>query len=207
MIVRDGAVTNPAAVGAILPGINVFTQKMRVSPRFSFDFNTALVFGHGCGFNAELGYNFFARQAEKVQLKTAFPTNLAIVGFDADGDIDPTLINRFSNIGDNGFGSPATVDVTCIDPATTTVVPVSSNFPAQGQPGFVAGSTIRPQDLNLLSAAAPAVLTNLVYASVGYNWDDRCYPIFVGLGGSYEFTSNNAGLDRWLVWGKFGVSI
>ncbi|MGE0009437.1 MAG: hypothetical protein AB7F19_02755 [Candidatus Babeliales bacterium] len=169
--------------GEIAPGINMFTRQMKVHPRYSFDINTGLVYGNDCGFSAELGYNFWARQGERVKLKEPFPpANLGLVGFDDEGNIDPDFINRLSNIGDNNTGA---------------------NYPLITLPD----SGIRPQDLNLLSAAAPACLSNTIYGALGYAWDDRCYPLFVGLGGSYEFSGKNTALNRWLVWGKFGVSI
>jgi hypothetical protein len=67
-------------------------------------------------------------------------------------------------------------------------------------------SPIPKSQLNLESAATPAVLTNIIYGSIGYNWGDRCYPTFVSIGGSVEFTQANTALNRWMVWGKMGVS-
>lgn len=196
------------AAGDLVPGINVFTRQMKVHPRYSFDINTGLVYGNDCGFTAELGYNFWARQGERVQLKEAFPVGLAIAGTDVNGFPDAALINRLSNIGDTGYGLPTTAfcdgaQVLC-PPVDGEPITNSSNFVAADAP---ANAFIRPQDLNLLSAAAPAALSNTVYGAVGYNWDNRCYPLFVGLGGSYEFSGKNTALNRWLVWGKFGVSI
>lgn len=185
------------AEGALTPGINVFTRAMKVHPRYSFDINSAFVYNNDCGFTAELGYNFYARQGERVALKEQFPVGLAIAGTDVNGVPNSDLINRISNIGDIGYGSPLTY-ICNADTLTN-----SSNFDAP----FADNAFIRPQDLNLNSAATPAALTNLIYGQVGYNWDNRCYPLFVGLGGSYEFTGKNTSINRWLVWGKFGVSI
>jgi hypothetical protein len=66
---------------------------------------------------------------------------------------------------------------------------------------------IQKSDLNLDSATHPAVLTNLVYGSLGYNWTSWCdTPAFASIGGSYEFSTINTTIDRWTVWGKLGVS-
>lgn len=52
-------------------GINVFTRRLRVDPQFSTDINTAWVLSYkkGCGmWIGEAGFNFYARQAEKLTL-------------------------------------------------------------------------------------------------------------------------------------------
>jgi hypothetical protein len=65
---------------------------------------------------------------------------------------------------------------------------------------------IPKSQINLESASTPAVLTNIIYGSIGYEWGDRCYPTFVALGGAVEFTQSNVALNRWTIWGKMGVS-
>ena len=59
---------NPTLAGTYsTPGINVFTQPLEVTPRFLFNMLTSIVFSD-CGFQAEVGYNFWARQSECVKL-------------------------------------------------------------------------------------------------------------------------------------------
>ena len=56
------------AQNASTPGINVFTQEVKVTPGLTHDINTAFVFT--CRrFQAEVGYNFLAKRAEKVELE------------------------------------------------------------------------------------------------------------------------------------------
>ncbi len=191
MFITDNA--NPAAP-VIVPGINVLTQKLRVHPRFSFDTNVALVYNNDCGFNAELGWNFWARQGERVSLRNQENGNRN------DNNVTlPFVAGRYfvtALTGANG-----------LDVTETNLL---SNIANNNQPANLAldeALALDVTDLNLLSAAAPAALSNTVYGYVGYNWDDRCYPLFVGLGGSYEISKKNTALNRWLVWGKFGVSI
>jgi hypothetical protein len=60
--------------------------------------------------------------------------------------------------------------------------------------------------LNTSVAETPSQLTNSIYAGMGYtpkNWD---IPLMMGIGGKYEFASNNAVLEQWSVWGKMGVT-
>jgi hypothetical protein len=62
------------------------------------------------------------------------------------------------------------------------------------------------QDLNLASAAHPDVVDHLFYFSGGFDCPetgDRT-EVFLDFGASYECSTNNGGLDRWLSWLKYG---
>ncbi len=52
------------------------------------------------------------------------------------------------------------------------------------------------------SAAHPALISNTVYASLGYKGDHA----FFNTGGSYEHDVLNTSLNRWLVWTKIGLT-
>ena len=58
------------------------------------------------------------------------------------------------------------------------------------------------QDINMDSAAHPALISNTVYASLGYKGDHA----FLNTGGSYEHDVLNTSLNRWLVWTKIGLT-
>lgn len=181
-----------ATNGCVSPGINFFTQDMNVTPRFYSSMNTALVYTTMCGFQAEAGWNFWARQAEKIKLKNPFPANIFVAALDADNDITaPAQTSILSNIGNNDapFGG-----IGCT--ASTTRIALAAPFPAG----------VQQRDIDFASAANPATLSNIIYGTLGYNWDWCCLPMFFGVGGSYEFTSVNTSISRWNVWGKFGVS-
>ena len=153
-------------------GINIFTHCVKVSPRFANTFNTAFVYTH-CSFMAELGWNFYARQAEKVELDCWAST---------------AQVKDISGAG-----------------LTNTAATIRNNYPASGIP-VTEFQALALSDLDLNSAAHPAVLSHIIYGAVGYNWDDRCYPTFLGLGASYEFSHVNTALTRWTLWGKAGIS-
>lgn len=185
------ATTLEEALENLTPGINIFTRKVHVSPRFQFTLNNAFVYENGCGLHVELGYGFWARQAEKVKLKDGWVEGPAIANLDPNafpGETNRNIVNRLSNVGNDNDGA----GVPYIDSSNGTDEQVT---------------IIRLQDLNLQSAAHPATMSQLVYLSGGYHWDDLCYPVYVGLGGSYEFTGVNTAVNRWTLWGKFGVSI
>lgn len=168
------------------PGINVFTQDVKVHGRFQRTLNTAVAY-QSSHFMAEGGYNFFVRDAECIELCNWCNT-VAILDCRSQ-DIDDNnigLVNKHRTI------SKCNND--CI-----------GDGPSFSQVQYNA-NVIKQEDLDLSSAAAPAQMQHTFYGTVGYRWDDREYPLFVSLGGSYEFAADNSGMDRWLVWGKIGMS-
>lgn len=157
-------------------GINIFTGCVKVSPRFSAVVNTAFLYEYH-NFQLEVGYNFYGRQAEKVSL--CYDGDAALK--DAGG-LGFTTIAR--TIRDE-FECVACPDVS---------IPVANYAP------------ITTSDINIDSAATPAAISNIIYATMGYNWDMWCIPSFVAVGGSYEFSHVNTAIQRWTVWGKWGLS-
>jgi len=193
-----------AAAGTVSPGINYFTQEVNVTPRFWTSINSALVYNQRCGLSAELGWNFWAKQAEKVSLKNpSCFTGVTLVGLNqlndqyADLSVNPIIPNQtnlLNTIGNNNGIAYCVNGETTTIPFNSSLVPVTATYAA-----------LTPADLDLCSGANPAAMTNMVYGTLGWNFD-WCAPMFVGVGGSYEFTPINTALNRWTVWGKWGVS-
>ena len=162
-------------------GINIFTKPMQVTPGFSYNVNAALVVNSTHGFSGEIGYNCYSRDQECVSLDCGWQEGPALKALLGDGATQP-LRTITGNLN--------------IDEELTSV-PLAD----------YADSIIKLEDLDLDSAAHPAYLSHTFYATSGYRWDKRSYPTFASLGASYEFsTVSNAVLDRWMVWGKAGVS-
>ncbi len=172
------------------PGINVFTQKVNVTPGFSSNFNTALVY-RSKGFDGEIGYNFFARRSECVKLACAWKEDPALKHQGGEGTTNP-----IRDITGNKFLESA------------TLVDLDGNFLLPVPVANYQDSLIKEKDLDLQSAATPCMLTHTVYGAFGYRWDDREYPVFLSYGGSYTFSrnNNNAVPRKWTLWGKFGFS-
>jgi hypothetical protein len=160
------------AAGVISPGINVFTANVDVSPRFASTYNSAFIFNHDWGFTIEGGLNFYAREAERVDLVKGIQAAFV--------DINPANINPARTIN-HQFPLANPIN------ATTNFMPITRS------------------DINLESAAHPAVLSSIIYGALGYCWD-ICWPILIALGTSYEFGSTNLTLHRWEVWGKLTMS-
>jgi hypothetical protein len=172
------------------PGINVLTQDVRVKPGFNYTHNMALTLQHNrcCrGFDSEIGYNFYARQAECVSLRKPFGTEAAIKDHVGNG-----LTNPVRNMTADQLSNEA------------SFLNIDSNL-ANANANYDRG-IISQDDLDLASAAHPCVISHTVYSAIGYRWDDTCFPMKISVGGSYEFAGRmNTSLDRWLVWGKFGI--
>ena len=169
------------------PGINVFTKEMIVEPGLANTLNTALIYHQRC-FEAEVGYNFYVRDAETVRLACCWQEGPAL----KDISQGAGYTNVYQTI--NNF----IISETPCDQQPLPAVPFA------GIDATYDNNLIRAKDLDLRSAAHPAFLTNTIYGSLGWHKDCCKYPLFLGIGGSYEMTNSNFALDRWLVWGKFG---
>ncbi|MCX5922813.1 MAG: hypothetical protein NTX86_05820, partial [Candidatus Dependentiae bacterium] len=141
---------------------------------------TALVVRRDCGFEGELGFNFFARQAECVKLANKWCDGPALKYFDGAG-----LTNPVRDITGNTFLENA-ADVSVAD---------------------YNNSIILASDLDLGSAATPRILSYTIHGALGYRFDDMRFPIHASLGGSYEFGHRDfAVADRWTIFGKVGMA-
>jgi len=172
----------PLSVATTLhtPGINALTQSVKVKPGYARTFNVAwdLLWR---AFELEVGYNFYAQQAECVDAP-CIADDLALkkIGGELfDGGLGYTFPGQFIN---NNF-------FTAVEG-----YPLSS---------FQALTTA---DIDLHSAEVPAYLSHSFYTSVAYDWSQGCYPAFISLGGSYEFAPDNTARNKWMAFGKVGVS-
>ncbi len=169
----------------ITPGINILTKEVNVYPGFSTTSNTAVTYTTSCGSKQlELGYNFYARQAEYVELACPWKVGPALKGLHPGGSTDSV-----QQIGDN-FNALNAVNAT--GGAFSTAEYNSTE--------------IKVTDLDMLSASHPAIISNTLYANASYRCNEHEYPRFVSAGGSYEFTEDNTTLNRWTIWLKGGIS-
>ncbi len=159
-----------ATAGTVTPGINVFTRKVRVSPRFQHNYTMAFVYNQ-CSFQGEIGYNFWARQAEKVKLKDCWVEGPAIAQLDNDNDriinnaANSFGISKLSNIGNNNVGSCANFNEPCEleeGVCEDRCVCGAAVFP------YNDANRIKVTDLNLNSAAHPGAMSHTVYGALGY---------------------------------------
>ena len=152
--------------------INFFTNCVRVEPRSTIDFWTALHY-EWCGWNLELGYNLWWRDSERI-----------------------SFINRCDNRKDLGIFDLGGVCVGNLGTASQATIAQPFNR-VRSDAVF---TNVDDCDLNPCSSAQPRVLTNKVYGAASYNglWCDT--PWMLGLLGSYEFARHRPGaLEQWAV--------
>ncbi|MBS1986439.1 hypothetical protein JST99_00710 [Candidatus Dependentiae bacterium] len=174
------------------PGVNIFALDVHVSPGFQRTYNSSFVYTCG-GFQGELGYNFFARCAECIDLKCPWVEGPALVAYE----------------GLRGCSGAGFIPAIGSAGATDPVQNINHNFGDRNTNSVAnyAQSIIKCDELDLNSAAHPAMLTHSMFGTVGYRWDScGCVVPSLGMGGSYEFSRDNAGLNRWMLWGKMGLS-
>lgn len=177
------------------PGVNVFTRQVSVTPGFAYTQNMALVYNR-CRWQAEVGYNFFARRSERVALKcsetnaTLLPAIKDLTGAGATRPISDITGNEFLLV------------------STYTPNPAALIFGQLPMPvARYTESVITDDQLDLASAATPNILENTVYGSFGCNHICKDHPVYGNFGASFTFSkSNNASIERWTIWGKFGIS-
>ncbi len=188
-ITAAGAIGNPIVTPFRTWGINSFTQDVKVHAGYngSFNFNVNYV---GDEWHTGLGFNTYVRQAESIKLKAAWNNqSVQIAGLPI---YDKAV-----------YGAAAT-----IAGATDTLRSVG----VLGQPAemFISNGTVPvyvlESDLDLGSAAHPAVYSQTVYATAGYYRDSNHYPQNFELGSSYEFGSCNTVLNRWTIWAKLQIT-
>jgi hypothetical protein len=188
------------AMNMSTPGINVFTQGVKVTPGLTHDINTAFVFT--CRrFQAEAGYNFLAKRAEKVELDCPWQPVTALKHFLGDGQTNP-----IRTINGNPYYEQLVSSITLpIIPPTIPPVPGILLIPVAVANYETA--VIQVTDLDLNTAATPAILTNTLYATLGFHLYERAHPLFGNVGASYTFSKNNDAVPRrWVLWAKMGLS-
>lgn len=182
----DVALATTGATKKLNPGINSFTLPAQVSAGSVRDLTTAFVYKQN-GFHAEWGYHFYGRHAEELGLEGSLGNSIAIAGivddagdYNSEGGIsrNHATINRYLEVKND----------------------TKSDGSADGYKALTDG------DLDLESAAHPAVISHTFYGSLGYHTQDTAHPLFMGIGASAELGSDNAGIDKVMLWGKLELS-
>lgn len=182
-----GTVTNESLYEQGLDfAVNVLTQPVHVKSHGAFTANTAFNFRRDCGLEVEVGTNFYARQAEKINLLTPWINYnkwmLPAVGVDVNAAAWSASANFISINNAQLYGNDAYAD------------------------GSEAAVPLTQDDIDLNSACQSAVVENTFYGSIGKNWDHWRYPSFAGIGGSYTYSGDNVGNKRFMLWAKLGTS-
>ena len=172
-------------------GINSFTQDVKVHAGYngSFNFNVNYI---GDAWHTGLGLNTYVRQAESIKLKNHWILGPQIAGlpiYNKPAYGFATIAGATDTLRSEGIlGQPGEMFIGT--GANAGIVPVY----------------VQESDLDLGSAAHPAVYSQTVYATAGYYRSSDHYPQNFELGSSYEFGSCNTVLNRWTIWTKLQIT-
>jgi hypothetical protein len=165
------------------PLANFLTQDLEITPGSQLD--AMLMLSFNCGnWTFDLGYELYAKEEESLELKHTWSTGTyGIASWYWDTN------DAFMD------GSTATNETIYRGYSATTY---SSGYD-------LTQVTIEQAHLLHGDAATPSQLTQKIFGSVGYAFNKWKYPLMLGLGGSYEFTSENSALELWALWFKLGI--
>ena len=171
-------------------GINAFTKEVSVDPGTSRDLNIAFVYECPC-FRIEGGYNYYGRQAEKVELTNHWNDLTA-------------LASIIDNSDDFQIGKNGSIDAISRDRSTISdYLGVLNDNNVDGNAIY---RIIKECDLDLNSAAHPGTTSHIFYAAGSYHWGCCDRPKYIGLGIMYDNGTDNTTLNLITIWTKFGMT-
>lgn len=176
----------------LAPGINYFTKAVDVSHGSLCHVNVAAVY-NTTNFQGELGYHCYTRGAEQVCLTqpwTQTPAFAAIWYSDNSwvGSQDRRVSRSGAAINAYPFiHNDAQIFQESQDKSNDTYVPITAC------------------QLDLESAAHPAIVMHTIYLSLGYGWFEQRVPTFINIASGYAFGCGNAVLNNWQLWLKGGL--
>lgn len=185
-----------------------------------------------CGLDAELGYNFWLRMAERLngrkkikENKYAAKGDAQLYGFSGTFPIAVNATQSNATLhGGQGAGNAnyvnnnANFPTTAFDGSGGTLEQLNSTdsieldiaqSPIQGSSPAV---LLQDSDINDCSALSPKAVSHKFFAHIGYAGKEhtRCWAPYVGIGIEAEFAcicfSNNSALSQWGAWARFGVA-
>ena len=166
----------------VIPTANILTKDVDVEPGSQLDAIIYFTYNNG-GWSFDLGYNFFYKCSEDIDLKgTDFATAAYYV-------IMPTYAPN----------------VALADNATDWVTPASmiTNTPVAAA-NLAAAYGIDATTVDTRTAETDSSDTHKIFGSLGYIFKDWEYPVMLGLGGGYEFAGDD-GIENWSIYGKLGI--
>jgi hypothetical protein len=168
------------------PFANFLTRNMKVTPGSHFDGIAQLAFNYD-GWTFDLGYNLFAKEQEDVRLKCNPCTDTCGTSCsDTDGWTDDTYaIARVATQAQGGNWN------------STIAFAESHRY---------GGAWINKEHLDIDACTNPSVVTHKIYGGIGYAFEEWEYPLMLGIGGSWEFETDNDCLEQWALWFKLGLT-
>ena len=179
------------------PGINSFTLPVEVVPDTVRDLNIAFVYKHH-GLHAEFGYHFYGRSAEKLKLLHDINgiNGALAIATDVNTQTDEFGVSTYT------YQEPGVGNNSKDNASIKRFLQINND---QGNDGYIY-KPLSNADLDLTSGAHPGVISNVFYAAVGSHISNSNYPVYLGIGASYELGDDNTAMNKAMVWGKFDLS-
>lgn len=176
----------------LFPAANILTQRIKVKPGNQFDILANLSF-KSSGFVLDVGYNFFYKDEENCWKKCCGSQDCCGTSCDSSTSCGTSCCS--SGCGDCCWQDGAYGIVR--RGYTTDTELVAADFV----------KTLNSCDLDVDAVKTPSQVTHKIYAGLGYDFDiSKRFPALFGIGGSYEFASENSALECYSVWLKLGLS-
>jgi hypothetical protein len=163
------------------PLANFLTQNVDVTPGSQIDAMLMLAYNFK-HWTIDFGYELYAQEKEKVVVQSW---------------TDDTYGVAHAKWNTNNAFLTATVPLETIYRGASEVT---------GSAAARSGYTIDNSHLLPGDAETPSKLMHKLFGGVGYAFSDWRYPLMAGLGGSYEFVSDNSALENWALWFKLGLT-
>ncbi len=171
-------------------GVNYLTRRTHSANLYQGDLGVGAKL-RGGNWTLAAGYNFTARSAERLSLRTEMPEGIFVVG---------GLANNESFGGD-----PVNGNVTL---AQRPII-AQSTLPGQSTAQLLNGATgqIQNSDLNLASARTPSYLANQVSLTAGYTTNCCGQATDVQLGGNYSFVRGRSMSNMFALFGSISIKV
>ncbi|MBD3273016.1 hypothetical protein GF385_01540 [Candidatus Dependentiae bacterium] len=183
-----GTVGTACSAQQLTPVANILTLDADVEPGSQLDSAIYFTYNNG-GWTIDLGYNFFWKEREDINRKTAWTDNQYII---VQRDQDMSVAGQLQNYSQNATA--------VLNGGSLGYINVSSNNAAM-QADADSG---RAYGIDVTAAETPSQDTHKIWGGLGYIFKDWEYPVMLGLGGGYEFADDD-GIENWQIWGKLGI--
>ena len=178
------------------PMANFLARDLKVTPGSHFEAILQAAFNY-TSWTFDVGYNFFYKDEENVRFKdgacSPCESTCESTCADACSPCDSTCASECGSWTDDTYA------ITWDDWDTSN--PFAEGYVYQNTTDW-----INRAHLCLDACTNPSVVTHKLYGGATYAWSDWEYPLMLGVGGSYEWETDNDCLNGWALWAKVGLT-
>lgn len=205
----------------LVPAVNVTTFDANVSVALQADFVLKIAYFYE-GLNVDLGYNLWARTAERIARCASLPSNAFAIKGDAqvygftEAPAEFVALNATQSkatlFAGQGTGNVDFINTNADNPAqaffgATQLTQATGDFVYASKQAIL----LSDNDIDNLSAASPASISQTLFFHTAYSWPSCMYGSpYVGAGAEYTVDGSGSrrhtALSEWALWIKTGVS-